>query len=66
MKVKEKDVESLNRLPDWVKCMHCGGKPEMNNWLIEVVKNSNALIHQSCAALTGKYSGLNIGLDKGE
>lgn len=66
MRVKEYAAGELKRLPDWVKCMKCGGKPKQNDWLIEVVPHSSALIHQSCAAGQGKIAGLNIGMEKGE
>lgn len=61
MKVNEKDVENLKRLPDWVKCMDCGGKPTKEDWLIEIVPHSNALRHQSCAAKRGQMAGMNVG-----
>ena len=67
MKVQEKDVDDLKRLPDWVKCLHCQGKPTENDWLIEVIKDSNVLIHQSCSAKAGKLPGLDgFGLQKGD
>jgi hypothetical protein len=66
MRVNKTDVEDLKKLPEWVKCMACGGKPLQNDWLLEVVPNSNALLHQSCAAKKGKLPGLNIGMEKGD
>lgn len=66
MEVKEKDVDNLKRLPDWVKCMKCGGKPLTHDYLIEVIPHSNALIHQSCARSKGNFAGLNIGMEKGD
>lgn len=66
MKVKEYGAGELKRLPDWVKCMTCGGKPTEHDWLIDIIaceigQSSNALIHMSCAAGKGKFAGLNIG-----
>lgn len=61
MRIPDKATENLKRLPDWVKCMDCGGKPTETDWLIEVIPHSNALLHQSCAARKGKIAGLNIG-----
>jgi len=71
MKVSEKDVANLKKIPSWVKCMNCGGKPSEIDWLIDVMAEtqgamSNVLIHQSCARGQGKFAGLNIGLQKGE
>ena len=64
MRIKASDVQDLKRLPEWVKCMKCGGKPLEHDWLIEVVPFSNALMHQSCAANDGKIAGMNIGTVK--
>ncbi len=71
MKVKEQDIDDLKRLPDWVKCMKCGGKPRENDWLFDVMSDgpgqtSNVLIHMSCAGTQGKFAGLNLGLEKGD
>jgi hypothetical protein len=66
MNVNEADVDSLSTLPYWVKCVVCGEKPRKNDWLIELVRHSNALMHQSCAAKEGKVAGLNIGTTQGE
>lgn len=66
MKVNEADTEKLSKLPYWVKCMKCGEKPRENDYLIEVIPHSTALIHQSCAAKQGKLAGLNIGTIQGE
>jgi hypothetical protein len=66
MKVKEYATGELKRLPDWVKCTKCGGKPTKDDWLLEIIPHSSALIHQSCAAGQGKFAGLNIGMEKGE
>lgn len=63
MKVPETDTGVTKKLPDYVKCMKCGGKPLENDWLIEVVPHSNALLHQSCAAGQGKFVGLNLGME---
>lgn len=59
--VPDVDTNKLGRLPDWVKCMKCGGRPTKTDWLCEVIPNSSALIHQSCAAGQGKIAGLNLG-----
>jgi hypothetical protein len=61
VRVKEKDVENLKKLPDWVKCVKCGGKPLQHDWLIEIIPHSSALIHQSCALNLGKVAGIDIG-----
>lgn len=66
MRVREQDTENLRKLPSWVKCLHCGKPPTQTDWLIEIVPNSSALIHQSCAAGQGKVAGLNIGTEKGD
>jgi hypothetical protein len=49
MQVAERDLKDLKKLPDWVKCMKCHEGPKPHDWLIEVIKNTNVLIHQSCA-----------------
>lgn len=64
MHVPESATENLKKLPDWVKCMVCHKPPRENDWLVEVVRHSNALIHQSCAAGQGKISGMNLGMAK--
>lgn len=66
MKVPDVDTHKLGKLPSWVKCSRCGGKPTENDWLIEIIRHSNALIHQSCAAAQGKIAGLNLGTEKGD
>lgn len=71
MKIKEQDIDNLKRLPEWVKCLQCGGKPTEHDWLIDVIATqqgqmSNVLIHQSCAAGDGKFAGLNLGIEKGD
>ena len=60
MEVKEDESKVRKKLPGWVKCMHCGGKPKENDWLIEIVPNSNALAHQSCAKERGLIAGINL------
>lgn len=59
MEVKEEDRKDLKKLPAWVKCMHCGGKPLEHDWLIEVVPHSTALAHQSCARKNGFIAGID-------
>lgn len=54
------------KLPEWVKCMKCGGRPKLDDWLVDLMSDqqgmsSNVLIHESCAAADGKFIGLNIG-----
>lgn len=66
MRVNEADVDNLKKLPYWVKCAACGGKPLETDWLIELIPNSSALIHQSCAAKKGQLAGLNVGTIQGE
>jgi hypothetical protein len=61
-----KDVsDNLKKLPSWVKCSKCGKPPLENDWLIEIIPWSNALIHQSCAANQRQFAGLNLG-NKGD
>lgn len=50
------------KLPEWVKCMYCGGRPEWGNLLGEVVPHSSALAHEKCMADRGKIFGLNAGM----
>lgn len=64
MKVPDIDTHKVGRLPSWVKCMTCHEGPRQNDWLVEVIPNSNALMHQTCAAKQGKLAGLNIGTEK--
>ena len=64
MDVNEADREDLKKLPYWVRCMKCKRPPTKTDWLIEVVPNSTALIHQSCAAGQGEIAGLNVGIKK--
>jgi hypothetical protein len=67
MKVYKKDTEGLNRLPHWVKCTKCGGKPTETDYLIELIPHSTALIHQSCSFKMDKIAGFDgFGLSKGE
>lgn len=63
---KEEADAKARKLPSWVKCMVCGERPRRDDFLLEVVPNSSALIHQSCAAGQGKVAGLNIGIPKGD
>lgn len=54
------------KLPKWVKCMRCGGRPTNTDWLFDLMANgqgqeSNVLIHESCLAKDGKFAGLNAG-----
>lgn len=50
-----------DKLPHWVKCMHCGGRPKWGDLLGEVIPNSSALAHESCMASRGKIFGINAG-----
>lgn len=50
------------KLPKWVKCMYCGERPRLDDFLGEVIPHSSALAHQSCMAERGKVFGLNAGL----
>jgi len=61
MNVPETATDSLKKLPEWVKCVYCGGKPTATDWLGELIRHSNALAHQSCAKARGKVFGLNAG-----
>lgn len=58
---KAEEEAKANRLPEWVKCMYCGGRPRYNDLLGEIVPNSSALAHQSCARARGKMFGMNVG-----
>lgn len=53
--------KKAEQLPSWVKCLYCGGRPKVDDWLGEVVPNSSALAHQSCMKARGKIFGLNAG-----
>lgn len=60
----QSDEEARNKaekLPSWVKCMYCGGRPKWGDLLGEVIPNSSALAHESCMAARGKIFGLNAG-----
>lgn len=50
------------KLPAYVKCMYCGGRPKWMDLLCEVIPNSSALAHESCLRKRGKITGLNSGL----
>lgn len=50
-----------DKLPSWVKCMYCNGRPKWGDLLGEVIPNSSALAHESCMAKRGKVFGLNAG-----
>lgn len=58
---KEEAAAKAAKLPEWVKCMYCGGRPTREDYLGEVVPNSTALAHQSCMAKRGKIFGMNTG-----
>lgn len=58
---EREEEEKANRLPAWVKCMFCGGRPRYDDLLGEVVRHSNALAHQSCARKRGLMFGMNAG-----
>lgn len=61
MHVPEIATDDIKRLPDWVKCMYCDGKPTKQDWLGEIIRYSNVLAHQSCAKQHGKVFGMNAG-----
>jgi len=61
---KEEANAKANKLPSWVKCVECGERPRVDDYLLEIIPNASALIHQSCAAEQGKIAGINVG--KGE
>lgn len=61
MNVPDNVVETLKKLPDWVKCVYCGKPPTETDWLGELIRHSNALAHQSCAKAHGKVFGMNAG-----
>jgi len=50
-----------DKLPSWIKCMYCGGRPKWGDLLGEVIPNSSALAHESCMAARGKIFGINAG-----
>lgn len=58
---EHEEREATKRLPGWVKCASCGERPRWGDLLIEIVPNSSALIHSSCAASQGKIAGINVG-----
>lgn len=49
------------KLPSFVKCMYCGGRPKWGDLLGEMIPNSSALAHESCMAARGKIFGINAG-----
>lgn len=51
----------VEKLPSYVKCMYCGERPRLDDWLGEVIPDSTALAHQSCMKERGKVFGLNAG-----
>ena len=59
MEVKEDETKIRKKLPEWVKCMHCGKPPSEHDWLIEIVPHSTALAHQSCARDRGFIAGID-------
>lgn len=60
---EEESRNKAEKLPGYVKCMYCGGRPSWGDLLGEVVPNSSALAHESCMAKRGKIFGLNAGLE---
>lgn len=58
---KEEEQAKAEKLPKWVKCVYCGGRPKYDDLLGELIKNSNALAHQSCARQRGLMFGMNAG-----
>lgn len=52
-----------DKLPEWVKCMHCGGRPRWGDLLCEVIPETSALAHESCLAARGEIAGLNVGIE---
>lgn len=59
----EEAKAKADKLPSYVKCMYCGGRPKWGDLLGEVIPNSTALAHESCMAARGKIFGLNAGLN---
>lgn len=59
---EEEARSKAEKLPSWIKCMYCGGRPKWGDLLGEVVPNSSALAHESCMASRGKIFGLNAGV----
>lgn len=57
----EEERTKAEKLPEWVKCMYCGGRPKWGDLLGQVVRHSTALAHQSCAKEHGLMFGLNAG-----
>lgn len=58
---KEEEQAKADKLPAWVKCVYCGGRPRYDDLLGELVRHSSALAHQSCARKHGKMFGMNAG-----
>ena len=57
----EEERNKADKLPSWVKCMYCGGRPKWGDLLGEVIPNSSALAHESCMKARGKIFGINAG-----
>lgn len=57
----EEERAKAEKLPSWVKCMYCGGRPKNDDYLGQVIAHSSALAHQSCMASRGKIFGINAG-----
>ena len=58
---KEEEAAKAEKLPEWVKCTFCGGRPRYDDLLGELVRHSSALAHQSCARKRGLMFGMNAG-----
>jgi hypothetical protein len=58
---EQEEKAKADRLPSHVKCMYCGGRPRYDDLLGEIVRNSSALAHQSCARKRGQMFGMNVG-----
>ena len=58
---REEERTKAERLPEWVKCAYCGGRPRWGDLLGQLIRHSTALAHQSCAKEHGYMFGINAG-----
>lgn len=58
---ESEERNKAEKLPSYVKCMFCGGRPKWGDLLGQVIKDSTALAHESCAKEHGLIFGMNAG-----
>ncbi len=57
----EEERAKAERLPEYVRCAYCGGRPQWGDLLGQLIRHSTALAHQSCAKEHGYMFGVNAG-----